>query len=126
MNRYLVKLADIALRPHQERAVSKAEANPIIAVHSLGSGKTLTALSLVQQHKPALVITPASLVTNMWKEVEKHDLPIRKSDMTVVSYDMLSRDPDKYTNKQWGAIILDEAHGHVPQWHQCHPQRISQ
>jgi superfamily II DNA or RNA helicase len=116
MNKYLSKLAEVSYKPHQERVIDRAMKNPILAVHSLGSGKTLTALGTVLRVKqevgqaPILAIVPASLVQNIWKEVEKHNLPLTRQDMTVVSYEEAARNPAKFSGTLWGAILVDEAH----------------
>lgn len=114
MNKYLTKIAEVELREHQRRAVDKAKDRPLLAVHSLGSGKTLTALTLAQENKQrgqgqAIVIAPASLTTNMWKEVDKHGLGLTPDDMKVISYQKLTSNPD-FFNEPHGTIILDESH----------------
>lgn len=47
----LRKFAEASLRPHQERVVEKVSLQPTLAVHSLGSGKTLTALQSILEAK---------------------------------------------------------------------------
>ena len=74
----------IEYQPHQQRVIDKVN-NPsgphgIIAYHSLGSGKTLTALGAFDKalagnpKDRGLFVVPASLVENVYKEIDKHKL----------------------------------------------------
>jgi superfamily II DNA or RNA helicase len=112
----LRKFAEASLRPHQERVVEKVSLQPTLAVHSLGSGKTLTALQSILKAKrdnpgkKALVVAPASLGQNIWKEVEKHGIPLKPSDVTVISYEALARNPEKYNSSAYSIVVIDEVH----------------
>jgi superfamily II DNA or RNA helicase len=110
----------VDLQPHQVRfakAFMKMTDKPFgkwggIAVHSLGSGKTMTAITTSQMYlnkyptDKIIVITPASLVTNFQKELVKWG---------VVNQDMYHFfTPDGFKNKPMDCtnslLIIDEAH----------------
>lgn len=87
------KLAEEFLHDYQQRVLDRLK-NPeqkgLIARHSTGSGKTLTALKALQEArertgKPGLFITPASLVENAKKEIAYHKLPLK--DLEIMSYE---------------------------------------
>jgi superfamily II DNA or RNA helicase len=70
-------------QPHQQRVIDKLIKTPehgVIAYHSLGSGKTFTALGAADAilrdnpRKKALFVVPASLKTNVYDELKKHRL----------------------------------------------------
>ena len=83
-----------------------------IAVHSLGSGKTLTAIMTSQcylkmyPNDNVIVITPASLITNFQKEMEKWGAE------NMDRYHFFTY--DDYKNKMFNCknslLIVDEAH----------------
>lgn len=83
-----------------------------IAVHSLGSGKTLTAIMTSQcylkmyPNDNVIVITPASLITNFQKEMEKWGAE------NMDKYHFFTY--DDYKNKMFNCknslLIVDEAH----------------
>ena len=63
------------LLPHQQRVVERIKEQPgLLVAHGLGSGKTLSSIASVTELKPryAQVLTPASLMSNYLKEVDKH------------------------------------------------------
>lgn len=64
------------LKEHQQRVVDRLleEDQPgLVAVHGLGSGKTLTSIAVADAlGLPADVVTPAALQENYRKEIEKH------------------------------------------------------
>lgn len=89
------------------------EQKGLIAWHSTGSGKTLTALKALQEArertgKPGLFITPASLVENAKKEIAQHKLPLK--DLEIMSYEKALRNLDELEKNQYGLIAFDEAH----------------
>lgn len=112
----ITKLADALLHDYQQRVLDKLK-NPeqkgLIAWHSTGSGKTLTALKALQEArertgKPGLFITPASLVENAKKEIVNHKLPL--SDLQIMSYEKAQRHLDELEKQNYGLIAFDEAH----------------
>lgn len=117
MNKYLLKLADEKLRPHQIKALRKLDQEGGIVVdHSTGSGKTklyLTAIAKAQQENKkgqALVIAPASLVTNIDREIDKHGIKIDRSRLTTLSYEMAVNKSQELRKMRPDISIVDEAH----------------
>lgn len=108
------------LQPQQERALKKLDGLPkgqgIILHHSTGSGKTLTMLKAIersQQKDPnseSLLVSPASLVTNIDKEIEKHKLKIDRTKLTAMSYEKAVNESENLRNKKFALAIADEAH----------------
>lgn len=83
-------------QPHQQRVIDKLIKTPehgVIAYHSLGSGKTFTALGAADAilrdnpRKKALFVVPASLKTNVYDELKKHRLNKLKNKIDVMSYE---------------------------------------
>lgn len=114
----ITKLADALLHDYQQRVLDKLD-NPdlpgLIAYHSTGSGKTLTALKALQaaherEGKPVLFITPASLVENAKKELAQHNIPLTDKDLSVMSYERAMRRIDDLANNDYGMVAFDEAH----------------
>ena len=68
----------ISLRPHQQRAITKWKQNNFkgIIQHATGSGKTITALTCIEEHVktglPALILVPGRELLDQWiREVER-------------------------------------------------------
>lgn len=110
---------DVKLQPHQQRVIDKLQAieNPygLIAYHSLGSGKTLTALSafdklLTDPKKKGLFVVPASLVENVNKEIDKHKLHPLKRKLDVISYERAANHYQDLLKRDYGLVAFDEAH----------------
>lgn len=107
----LSKIAKVTttLLPHQSRVVERLKEDDqpgLIAVHNLGSGKTLTSIAAQDELGiPTTVVLPASLQENYRKEIEKHtkggDSP------SIVTLQRMARSgaPDEP-----GFLIVDEAH----------------
>lgn len=117
-NKYLDKVA-AELQKHQNRALNRLDrpdTDGIILDHSTGSGKTLTMLTAVERmHKAnkkgeAFIVAPASLVTNLDKEIDKHKLKIDRSRLTAMSYEKAVNRYDDLKNKNYALAIADEAH----------------
>jgi len=114
----ITKLADQVLHDYQQRVLDKLsdpDLPGLIAYHSTGSGKTLTALKALQQAhertgKPGLFITPASLVNNAKKEIGKHNIPLTDKDLKIISYEKAVRDIDNLMQTPYGMVAFDEAH----------------
>lgn len=105
------------LRPHQESALNKLDREGGVLVHhSTGSGKTKTFLTAVkrdQENNPdsrQLIVAPASLVSNVDKELIKHKLKVDRGNLDVVSYEKAVRDFDELNNKKYSLVVFDEAH----------------
>lgn len=125
-NRFLEKAAELqklaAEKPkeHQQRVLDKLrldkpdEESNIIAAHSMGSGKTLTALLAAkeaQRHSQdhVTMVVPASLVDNVSQEAKKHGISLDESRFHVTSYDKAVNDKELHKRKH-SLVILDEAH----------------
>lgn len=120
-NKYLTKIAKKEqkpdLQPQQEKALEHLdEEGGIVLHHSLGSGKTKTFLKAVEKYqkdnpdKRALVIAPASLVTNVDKELKKHHIVVDKNRLDVMSYEKAVNDADKLRKNHYAIAVADEAH----------------
>ena len=116
MNKYLVKIAD-DLKPHQRRALNKLEQNEgVILDHSMGSGKTMTFLKAVERDQKknknsnSIIIAPASLQTNVEKEIKKHGLNIDMKKVEVMSYEKATNDAARLKKNKYTLAIADEAH----------------
>ena len=95
------------LQTHQKAALRRALQNNLILAHSTGSGKTLTSIAIADAlGKPTTVLTPASLVTNFQKELQKHKQggpPVNVVSLpTAVLHD--------YKIPKGNTVIIDEAH----------------
>lgn len=108
----LAKIAEVTtpLLPHQQRVVDRLKEpgqRGLVAVHGLGSGKTLTSIAAQDALKmPASVIVPAALQKNYDKEVAKHttgETPPR--DMATLQ--LVARRGQPPQNPM---LIVDEAH----------------
>ena len=87
------KQAKDNFQPHQKRVINRLSAKDaphgLIAYHSLGSGKTYTALGAMDKllandaDAKGLFVVPASLVTNVTKEVDKQSLSFANKDLKV-------------------------------------------
>jgi SNF2 family DNA or RNA helicase len=112
--------AKVDVQPHQVRfakAFMKMTDKPFdkyggIAVHSLGSGKTMTAITTSQMYlekypnDKVIVITPASLITNFQKEMDKWGVK-NKEKYNFFTYDGFKNNP---VNCSDSLLIVDEAH----------------
>lgn len=99
---------EIQMQPHQARLESGAQGEPSrkLLFHSLGSGKTLSALGMAEaQKEPYTAIAPAALRANWKSEMQK--FTDAKTPQHVMSYSELARGkPVPYQN----SLIFDEAH----------------
>lgn len=116
MNKFLVKIAD-QLKPYQERALKKLDKNDgVILDHGTGTGKTMTFLTAVERAQKkdkkgkSIIIAPASLTTNIDKEIAKHNLKIDMSRVQVMSYEKAVIDADKLRKNKYMLAIMDEGH----------------
>ena len=113
----LTKLAEYVLNQHQQRVLDRLDKAPgVVAFHSLGSGKTLTALDAAKRELErnkegkALFVVPASLVSNVYKEVDNHGVPIDKDRLNVISYEKAVRSVDDLMKDKYALVVADEAH----------------
>jgi SNF2 family DNA or RNA helicase len=97
--------SDIA---HQEAIQKLKENGGLVAAHSLGSGKTLLSLRAARElGGKSLFITPASLVSNVHKEEDKHNI---HTGAEVLSYEKAVNDADRLRKKDYNLVVFDEAH----------------
>ena len=100
-----------------------------ILADDMGLGKTVQMLAfLLAKRKRALIVCPASLVYNWAGEVEKFTPDLKavtitgsgekrkkeyedslSADITITSYDLLKRDIDKYKDRSFDYMVIDEA-----------------
>jgi len=104
------------LRPQQLRALKKLDkTHGLLLAHGTGTGKTMTFLAAVEQAQKrsktgrSLIISPASLTSNVDKEVNKHHMKIDMSRVDVMSYDEASRNSQKLQKNKYILAIADEA-----------------
>ncbi|MBN2534746.1 MAG: DEAD/DEAH box helicase [Spirochaetales bacterium] len=123
------------LRPYQETGFKWLYHNSKIGFGSLiaddmGLGKTIQIITLILefknrgylQTKKALIVVPASLVTNWCKELSKFapDLSVavyhgtereikEETDVVITTYGLLRSDTDHFQSMKWLCIIIDEA-----------------
>ncbi|NQU38542.1 MAG: SNF2 helicase associated domain-containing protein [Lentisphaerae bacterium] len=130
---------DGILRPYQKSGVAwirfmETNGFGALLADEMGLGKTLQTLTWLQldrtdpeaRHKPTLVVCPTSLVGNWAAEARKftphlkvllisgkdrHELwdQLATTDIAVTSYALLRRDLEHYRDREFSALILDEA-----------------
>ena len=121
MNRYLEKIAKDGqskpLQEHQSRSIEKLLANKgLILDHSTGSGKTRTLLEAIKRIQALesdgkqLVITPASLTSNIDKENKKHNLGLDNKRIETISYEKAINDIARLQKEKYSLIATDEGH----------------
>ena len=111
-------LAKIAsdLNPKQERALAKMNSSGgVILNHSMGSGKTRVFLTAAQRsleanpNKRVLLVAPASLTSNVDKELIKHKINLDRKRLDVLSYEKAVIDSDSLSKNKYALAIADEA-----------------
>lgn len=98
------------LQPHQQRVLDKLRTHNVLIAHGLGSGKTLSSIAAADAlGMPTTVLTPASLVNNYYKEIDKHVLDPENLELKAES---INKAVSRHTNIDPDSLlILDEAHG---------------
>lgn len=117
-NPYLVKIAEMLAndQEHQKRVLSRLdETKGLIAAHSMGSGKTLTALRAIEKtlknkSGDILVTVPAPLVSNIKEESIKHKIDISDPRVSILSYEQAANRIDELKHKTHALVVADEAH----------------
>lgn len=123
------------LRPYQERGFKWLYSNTVKGFGSciaddMGLGKTIQAITLILKLKedkrlnnPVLAVCPTTLVGNWQKECQRfapslkvsiyhgteRNLMLKDKDVAITTYGILRRDIDKFKDKEWGLVIIDEA-----------------
>jgi hypothetical protein len=131
MNKYLEKVAkDIVeksskkskskkegLQEHQSRSVEKLLANKgLLLSHGTGSGKTRTIneavkrIQALDKDKKQLIITPASLTSNIEKDHKKHGIKVDEKRMETISYEKALNDIQRLMKNDYSLIAMDEGH----------------
>ena len=105
------RLGAITLKPHQQSAVTRAEAaieefGGVLLCDDVGLGKTFVATAIARRFSRSIVVAPAAL-TSMWRDA----LETTESDADFLSFESLSRArPRPPTSIQHDLVIVDEAH----------------
>jgi len=105
----LSKLAIVntPLQPHQQRVVDKLRHGNLLAVHTMGSGKTLSAIAGAEElGLPTDVLAPASIVPHFGGELAKHESNPRSTYNVRSISKAVGRGEDI---KPGGLLVLDEA-----------------
>lgn len=106
--------------------VLKEKSSIALMADEVGLGKTIEVGLILKEHivrgnvHSVLIITPKALVTQ-WKDElkEKFDEDFATtededfsydSNRIITSFNKLSRNVEKFTNRQWDMVIIDEAH----------------
>ena len=92
----------------------------------MGLGKTIQAIGVINATKPetVLVVSPASLKLNWRNELKRWLVDERKidivnggghpfpanPDIVIINYDVLTKHAAELHARQWGIVIIDEAH----------------
>ena len=123
------------LRPYQERGFKWLYSNSMRGFGScmaddMGLGKTIQVISLLLKlkeenklNKPALVVCPTTLLGNWYKECAKfapslkvyiyhgteRSLELNGIDIALTTYGLLRNDLEKFKNREWDFVIIDEA-----------------
>lgn len=116
----MAKKSTDKFQPHQERVIKRITATDsphgLIAYHSLGSGKTYTALGALDatlKTNPdarGLFVVPASLVDNVKKEIVKHNLNHLNKRIDIYSYEKATKIAPELASKNYALSVFDEAH----------------
>lgn len=103
--------------PHQKRVLDKLDhTRGVIVAHSMGAGKTLTALlaaERAQKKQPGKMVTavvPAPLVTNMLDQAKEHGVDLDYDHFQVMSYDKAVNNLPQLLGQNHSLVIFDEAH----------------
>jgi len=112
--------SEVMLLPHQIKVVEYLNENRgVIAVHSVGSGKTLTAVTASQcfldryPDRYVVVVSPVTLIDNYKKEMEKYGISKDNQKYKFFSFEKFQRLTQKKTVQDIcgkNFLIVDEAH----------------
>lgn len=109
-----ISRSKLPLKEHQIKVINYMNKHKsLLVVHATGLGKTLTALTVSQCYidefptNKVIVISPASLVHNFEKEMEKYGYKLSKNYM-FYSFDKFLKENKNICNKS--LIIIDEVH----------------
>jgi SNF2 family DNA or RNA helicase len=112
-----ITASQIPLRDYQKIVVKHMLSNRgILAIHSTGAGKTLTAVTATQcylQNSPkgkVYVITPKSLQDNFMKELERYGVKNLKRYELYTIHGFINASRDKKIKCNKCMIVIDESH----------------
>ena len=113
-----IKNSNLPLKTHQKILVNHIMTHRgLLAIHSVGSGKTLSAVTASQcflkkyPNKKVIVITPTSLQDNFIKEMKQYDPNIDTSQYILYTTDGFVRAKENgEINCNNVMLIIDEAH----------------
>ena len=113
-----VERSGLELREHQKAVIKHFEKNRgLIAIHGVGTGKTLTAVTASQcfldkyPKSKVIVVTPTSLQANFKKEMKRYDPKINMDKYEFYTLDGFSRASNKgEVMCKDRMLIIDEAH----------------
>lgn len=119
MNKYLVKIArktEEQTRPHVDQAHKKLDSNKGLILHwGTGAGKSKFFLEAtkkaLEENKTddALIVAPASLTTNIDKELAKHKIKLDRKRLHVLSYEAANNKANELVKRKYSIAVADEA-----------------
>lgn len=107
------------LKDHQKKVckfIQDHDARRMILFHSVGSGKTLTSITVIRcilrqtPNKKVFVITPTSLVENFHKEMKKHDISFPRNVVVISHVRFLNKVKTSPAFARNSCLVIDEAH----------------
>jgi SNF2 family DNA or RNA helicase len=111
-----IKFSNLPLKSHQELLVKHIMTHRgLLAIHAVGSGKTLSAVTASQcflkkyPDKRVVVVTPKSLQENFIKEMYQYDPQVSLSKYTFYTVDGFAQKHNEIKCKNI-MLIIDEAH----------------
>lgn len=117
--------AGLAYLPYQKAGIAlAAKRKQVLLGDSMGLGKTIQAIglvNLVDEIQTALIVCPASLKLNWYRElnkwlVRKRNIAVADSgwfptaDIIILNYDILQKHEARIRSVKWDYLVLDEAH----------------
>jgi SNF2 family DNA or RNA helicase len=112
-----IERSNLPLAEHQIKVARYLENHKgIIAVHGIGTGKTLTAVATSQcfldkfPNSKVIVISPAALLANFKKGMEEYGLETNHSKYEFYSFDAFAKRKNIPAYCKDNLLIIDEAH----------------
>jgi superfamily II DNA or RNA helicase len=105
------RLGEITLKPHQQSAVTRADASleefgGVLLCDDVGMGKTFVATAIARRFSHTLIVAPAALAS-MWRDA----LATTETHADFLSFERLSRSgSDLESRASYNLVIVDEAH----------------